>query len=94
MSALRFLLLEASLSHAEVVQAALEEGGIYCELLQVETARDFTKALETVPEDLAKSWQERALMFAQEASVLPDVSNCHPLPLNRNENIYPGLRGL
>ncbi|MBW4450859.1 MAG: GAF domain-containing protein, partial [Spirirestis rafaelensis WJT71-NPBG6] len=52
MSALQFLLLEANLPDAEVVQATLMEGGIDCELLRVETRADFIRALETDEIDL------------------------------------------
>ncbi|MDZ8263172.1 PAS domain S-box protein [Nostoc sp. ChiQUE01b] len=47
MSAFQFLLLEANLTDAEVVQATLREGGIDCELLRVETRADFIRTLET-----------------------------------------------
>ncbi|MEH2070191.1 MAG: ATP-binding protein [Nostoc sp.] len=52
MSALEFLLLEANLPDAEVVQATLREGGIDCELLRVETRADFIRTLETDEIDL------------------------------------------
>ncbi|MBC1221108.1 GAF domain-containing protein [Nostoc sp. UCD121] len=52
MSALQFLLLEANLPNAEVVQATLMEGGINCELLRVETRADFIRTLETDEIDL------------------------------------------
>ncbi|MEH2260398.1 GAF domain-containing protein [Nostoc sp.] len=52
MSALQFLLLEANLPDAEVVQATLIEGGINCELLRVETRADFIRTLETDEIDL------------------------------------------
>ncbi|MEH2084770.1 MAG: ATP-binding protein [Nostoc sp.] len=52
MSALQFLLLEANLADAQVVQATLREGGIDCELLRVETRTDFIRTLETDEIDL------------------------------------------
>ncbi|BDI18546.1 hypothetical protein ANSO36C_43480 [Nostoc cf. commune SO-36] len=52
MSALQFLLLEANLADAEVVQATLREGGIECELLRVETRADFIRTLESNAIDL------------------------------------------
>ncbi|MEH1840952.1 MAG: ATP-binding protein [Nostoc sp.] len=52
MSAFQFLLLEANLTDAEVVQATLIEGGINCELLRVETCADFIRTLETDEIDL------------------------------------------
>ncbi|MDZ8092172.1 MAG: PAS domain S-box protein [Nostoc sp. DedQUE05] len=52
MSAFQFLLLEANLTDAEVVQATLIEGGINCELLRVETRAAFIRALESNAIDL------------------------------------------
>ena len=52
MCVLRFLLLEDSPLDAELIQALLSEGGINCELLQVETDADFLAALETKSFDL------------------------------------------
>ncbi|MEH2245989.1 response regulator [Nostoc sp.] len=52
MSAFQFLLLEANLLDAQVVQATLREGGIDCELLRVETRADFIRTLETDEIDL------------------------------------------
>ncbi|WP_138502133.1 ATP-binding protein [Nostoc sp. PA-18-2419] len=52
MSALEFLLLEANLPDAQVVQATLREGKIDCELLRVETRADFIRTLETDEIDL------------------------------------------
>jgi PAS domain S-box-containing protein len=52
MSALQFLLLEANLPDAEVVQAKLREGKIDCELLRVDTRAAFIRALESKAIDL------------------------------------------
>ncbi|MEH2278578.1 MAG: ATP-binding protein [Nostoc sp.] len=52
MSPLQFLLLEANLTDAEVVQATLLEDGINCELLRVESRADFIRTLETKEIDL------------------------------------------
>ncbi|MEH2118396.1 hybrid sensor histidine kinase/response regulator [Nostoc sp.] len=52
MNVLRFLLLEDSPLDAELAQAILTEGGIYCELIRVETGADFLTALETEGFDL------------------------------------------
>ncbi|MEH2169817.1 MAG: ATP-binding protein [Nostoc sp.] len=52
MSAFQFLLLEANLTDAQVVQATLLEGSINCELLRVETRADFIRILETDEIDL------------------------------------------
>ena len=55
MSVLQFLLLEASLPDADVVQTTLREVGIDCELLRVETRSDFVTALKTNGFDLVLS---------------------------------------
>ncbi|WGV25231.1 hybrid sensor histidine kinase/response regulator [Halotia branconii] len=47
MGLLHFLLLEDSLLDADLIQVILNEGGIDCELLRVETNADFLAALET-----------------------------------------------
>ncbi|MCA1991133.1 MAG: PAS domain S-box protein, partial [Coleofasciculus sp. S288] len=46
MEILRILLLEDSLLDTELIEATLTEGGINCELVQVETRADFQGALE------------------------------------------------
>ena len=55
MSVLEFLLLEANLPDAEMVQTTLRAGGIDCELLRVDTRSDFVAALETDKFDLVLS---------------------------------------
>ncbi|MGV0028528.1 response regulator [Phormidesmis priestleyi] len=55
MSPLYFLLLEDSLLDAELVQMALAEGEIKCEVKQVDTRSDFIQALETDSFDLILS---------------------------------------
>lgn len=52
MTTLQFLLLEDNFLDAEVVRVMLAEGGINCELLQVDTRTDFVMALETNRFDL------------------------------------------
>ena len=46
-----------------------------------------------VPEDLAISWQHKALEFAQEIGAIADDDNLEQLPFVRDEIIYPGLNG-
>lgn len=55
MTRLRFLLLEDSLLDTELVRVALSEGGVDCELLQVDTQAAFVAALETKRLDLILS---------------------------------------
>jgi signal transduction histidine kinase/DNA-binding response OmpR family regulator len=55
MSPLRFLLLEDSLLDAELVQVALAEGEIECEVQQVDTRSSFIQALESDRFDLILS---------------------------------------
>ncbi len=55
MAILRILLLEDSLLDTELIQANLTEGGMACELVQVETRTDYQKALETNAFDLILS---------------------------------------
>jgi PAS domain S-box-containing protein len=52
---LRILLLEDSLLDTELIQAHLIEGGIDCELVQVEASADFQRALEQDSFDLILS---------------------------------------
>jgi signal transduction histidine kinase/DNA-binding response OmpR family regulator len=52
MKHLRILLLEDSELDAELIQANLNEGGILCELVRVETQEDFLTALVEQPIDL------------------------------------------
>ncbi|BAZ10539.1 hypothetical protein NIES4071_23620 [Calothrix sp. NIES-4071] len=51
------------------------------------------RKLLRVPEDLAVSWRQRALVIAKEVGAQEDTSNCLSLPFNKHENIYPGLKG-
>lgn len=51
------------------------------------------RKLLRVPEDLAVSWRQRALVIAASVGAQEDISNCLPLPFNKHENIYPGLKG-
>ncbi|QSJ20384.1 hypothetical protein JYQ62_17795 [Nostoc sp. UHCC 0702] len=46
-----------------------------------------------VPEELAISWQQRALEMAQSAGAMVDNSQLYQLPFIRDEIIYPGLSG-
>ncbi|MBH8562780.1 hypothetical protein I8748_11405 [Nostoc sp. CENA67] len=46
-----------------------------------------------VPEELATSWQQRALEMAQSAGAMQDNSYVYELPFIRDEIIYPGLSG-
>ncbi|HEY9618421.1 MAG TPA: PAS domain S-box protein [Microcoleaceae cyanobacterium] len=55
MAILRILLLEDSLLDTELIQAKLTEGGMACELVQVETRTDYQRALETNAFDLILS---------------------------------------
>ncbi|MEP0855240.1 response regulator [Trichocoleus sp. DQ-U1] len=55
MKVLRILLLEDSLLDTELIYANLSNGGIDCELVQVETRTDFVTALETGSFDLILS---------------------------------------
>jgi signal transduction histidine kinase/DNA-binding response OmpR family regulator len=55
MTPLHFLLLEDSLLDAELVQLALAEGGIECEVMQVDTRSGFIQALERDRFDLILS---------------------------------------
>ncbi|MBD1836878.1 response regulator [Coleofasciculus sp. FACHB-501] len=55
MKVLRILLLEDSLLDTELIYANLSNGGIDCELVQVETRTDFVTALETDSFDLILS---------------------------------------
>ncbi|MBH8575207.1 response regulator [Nostocaceae cyanobacterium CENA369] len=52
MNLLRFLLLEDSYLDAELIETTLAEGGIVCELIQVQTHTDFLTALKTYTFDL------------------------------------------
>ncbi|MBH8561437.1 response regulator [Nostoc sp. CENA67] len=52
MNPLRFLLLEDSYLDAELIGATLCEGGVTCEIVQVQTHTDFLTALETKDFDL------------------------------------------
>ncbi|WP_341524557.1 hypothetical protein WKK05_18130 [Nostoc sp. UHCC 0302] len=54
---------------------------------------EIQRKLLRVPEDLATSWQQRALDVAQEAGAIEDNSNLYQLPFCRDEIIYPGLKG-
>lgn len=51
------------------------------------------RKLLRVPEELAVSWRQRALIIAAEVGAQSDTYNCLPLPFNKHENIYPGLKG-
>jgi hypothetical protein len=51
------------------------------------------RKLLRVPEDLAISWQHKALEFAQEIGAIADDDNLEQLPFVRDEIIYPGLNG-
>jgi PAS domain S-box-containing protein len=55
MSQLVFLLLEDSLLDAELIQAMLAEGGITCELIQVQTGEEFQAKLNSSCYDLILS---------------------------------------
>lgn len=55
MSQLVFLLLEDSLLDAELIQAILAEGGITCELIQVQTGEEFQEKLKSSCYDLILS---------------------------------------
>ncbi|OKH51949.1 hybrid sensor histidine kinase/response regulator [Calothrix sp. HK-06] len=55
MSQLMFLLLEDSLLDAELIQATLAEGGITCELIQVQTGEEFQAKLNSFCYDLILS---------------------------------------
>ncbi|RUS96276.1 hybrid sensor histidine kinase/response regulator [Dulcicalothrix desertica PCC 7102] len=55
MSQLVFLLLEDSLLDAELIQATLAEGGITCELIQVQTGEEFQAKLNSSCYDLILS---------------------------------------
>lgn len=55
MSQLMFLLLEDSLLDAELIQAVLAEGGITCELIQVQTGQEFEAKLSSHCYDLILS---------------------------------------
>ncbi|MBW4600233.1 MAG: response regulator [Calothrix sp. FI2-JRJ7] len=55
MSQLVFLLLEDSLLDAELIQATLAEGGITCELIQVQTGEEFLAKLSSSCYDLILS---------------------------------------
>ncbi|MEH1848644.1 MAG: PAS domain S-box protein [Nostoc sp.] len=76
MSAFQFLLLEANLTDAEVVQATLMEGGINCELLRVETCADFIRTLETDEIDLILA--DYALSNFDEIAALTIARRLHP----------------
>ena len=52
MNPLRFLLLEDSYLDAELIGATLCEGGVTCEIVQIQTHTDFLTALETQSFDL------------------------------------------
>lgn len=51
------------------------------------------RKLLRVPENLATTWRQRALDFAQEIGAAADNVHLHQLPFSRNEIIYPGLNG-
>jgi PAS domain S-box-containing protein len=55
MTKLRFLLLEDSLLDAELIQIALEGGGIQCDLVQVQTRAEFLAAVQAPTFDLILS---------------------------------------
>ncbi len=54
---------------------------------------EIQRKLLRVPEDIATSWRQRALNFAQEAGATEDNSDFYQLPFIRDEVIYPGLSG-
>ncbi|MEI6443780.1 MAG: hypothetical protein WCO29_11810 [Nostocales cyanobacterium ELA583] len=51
------------------------------------------RKLLRIPEDLATSWQQKALKLAEEAGAVVDNRNLDELPFVRDEIIYPGLSG-
>ncbi|MBD2387936.1 hypothetical protein [Cylindrospermum sp. FACHB-282] len=51
------------------------------------------RRLLRVPEDLATSWRQRALEFAQESGAIADNIHLYKLPFIRDQVIYPGLSG-
>ena len=51
------------------------------------------RKLLRVPEDLAISWRDKALNFAQEIGAIADNNYLEELPFVRDEIIYPGLSG-
>ena len=46
-----------------------------------------------LPKDISKTWKERALKAAQEAQAEEDISRNIQLRFNKNEEIYPGIKG-
>lgn len=57
--------------------------------------KEIQQKLLRLPNEIASSWQEKALKMAQEAQAErdDDTSNIVQLPFKDNENIYPGLKG-
>ena len=51
------------------------------------------RKLLRVTEELAEHWRQQALAIANEVGAQEDTSNCISLPFNKNENIFPGLKG-
>jgi hypothetical protein len=51
------------------------------------------RKLLRVPEDLAITWQKKALDLAQAVGAIPDQENFLELPFIRDQVIYPGLQG-
>ncbi|MBH8577352.1 hypothetical protein I8752_31175 [Nostocaceae cyanobacterium CENA369] len=54
---------------------------------------EIQRKLLRVPENLAESWQQRALDLAQKVGAIKDNSDLYELPFIRDEVIYPGLKG-
>lgn len=55
---------------------------------------EIQRKLLRLPEDLAKSWQQRALELAADIGAKADNSHLYRLPFIRDEIIYPGLIGV
>jgi len=54
---------------------------------------EIQRQLLRVPEELVAKWRQRALSLAAEVGAQEDISNLLPLAFNKNENIFPGLKG-
>ncbi len=90
---------ELKLHHLREVFLADPELTIYLGQISLHSRTDadlwneIHRYLLRLPEDLATSWQQKALELAQEVGAIANPTNLYPLPFLRDEIIYPGLSG-
>jgi hypothetical protein len=65
--------------------------------LHSQTDADLWKEIQLkllrLPREISNTWKERALRAAQEAQAEEEISNNIQLRFNKNEEIYPGIKG-